>query len=406
MTSGVGGDFLPYGRQDIDADDLAAVAEALQSDFLTTGPAIAAFEQEFAAAVGARYAVASNSGTAALHLACMALDLGSGESVVVPAVTFMATANAARFCGAEVIFADVDPDTGLLTAETFQAALDANPCAVVRAVLPVHLNGHWVDMPAIHAIAEPRGVAIVEDACHALGGEQAAGNRSRAPVGACALSDMACFSLHPVKTVTSGEGGVTTTNDERAYRRMSRLRSHGISRDPAEFVYRDQAFGPDGAPHPWYHEMLELGFNFRITDFACALGRSQMRRLPEFARRRRALMERYLRLLKPLAPHIRPVAPEEPDSAPVLHLCAVLIDFPAIGRTRAQAMQALKADGIGTQVHYIPVNRQPYYRRRYGFQALPGADAYYERVLSMPLFTTMRDEDVDRVVDALRRLIP
>jgi dTDP-4-amino-4,6-dideoxygalactose transaminase len=205
--------------------------------------------------------------------------------------------------------------------------------------------------------------------------------------------------------VTSGEGGVTTTNDARAYHRMARFRTHGITRDPAEFVYPDQGFDADGAPNPWYHEMAELGFNYRITDFACALGRSQMKRLPEFAHRRRALMDRYRTLLQPLAPQIRPVA-EQPGSAPVLHLCAVLIDFPAIGQSRAQAMQALKAEGIGTQVHYIPVNRQPYYRRRYGAQRLPGADTYYERVLSIPLFTTMRDEDVDRVVDALRRLIP
>jgi UDP-4-amino-4,6-dideoxy-N-acetyl-beta-L-altrosamine transaminase len=402
---GAGGRFLPYGRQDIDADDLAAVAEALQSDYLTTGPAVGAFEKEFAAAVGARYAVASNSGTAALHLACLALDLGPGDSVVVPAITFMATANAARYCGAEVIFADVDADSGLLTAETFQAALDGNPRAAVRAVLPVHLNGYSVDMPSIRAIAEPRGIAVIEDACHALGGAQAAGNKSQAPVGACALSDMACFSLHPVKTVTSGEGGVTTTGDERAYRRMSRFRTHGITRDPAEWIYADQALDADGSPNPWYHELAELGFNFRITDFACALGRSQMKRLPDFGRRRRALMDRYRTLLKPLAPHIRAV-PSPAGGDAVLHLSAVLIDFPAIGRSRAQAMQALKADGIGTQVHYIPVNRQPYYRRRYGDQRLAGADAYYERVLSVPLFTTMRDEDVDRVVDALRRLIP
>jgi UDP-4-amino-4,6-dideoxy-N-acetyl-beta-L-altrosamine transaminase len=402
---GAGGRFLPYGRQDIDASDLAAVAEALQSDYLTTGPTVGAFEQEFAASVGARYAVASNSGTAALHLACMALDLGPGESVVVPAITFLATANAARFCGGEVIFADVDPESGLLTAETFQAALDAHPRAVVRAVLPVHVNGHSVDMPAIGAIAEPRGIAVIEDACHALGGDQAAGNNSRAPVGACALSDMACFSLHPVKTVTSGEGGVTTTNDERPYRRMTRFRTHGMVREPAEFAYPEQGIGPDGAAYPWYYEMAELGFNFRITDFACALGRSQMKRLPDFSRRRRALAARYDALLKPLAPHIRAV-PIQPGGSPVLHLFAVLIDFPAIGRSRAEAMQALKADGVGTQVHYIPVNRQPYYRRRYGAQSLPGADAYYERVLSIPLFSTMRDEDADRVVDALRRLIP
>jgi UDP-4-amino-4,6-dideoxy-N-acetyl-beta-L-altrosamine transaminase len=405
MTAGVGGRFLPYARQDIDADDLAAVAEALQSEYLTTGPTVGIFEKEFAAAVGARYAVASNSGTAALHLACMGLDLGPGDSVVVPAITFMATANAARYCGAEVIFADVDPESGLLTADTFQAALAAHPRAAVRAVFPVHLNGHSVDLPAIRAIAEPRGIAVVEDACHALGGEQAAGNNSLAPVGACAVSDMACFSLHPAKTVTSGEGGVTTTNDERAYHRMSRFRTHGITRDPAEFVYADQAFDSDGAPNPWYHELAELGFNYRITDFACALARSQMRRLAEFSRRRRALFDRYVTLLQPLAPHIRPVV-SRPGGRPVLHLCAVLIDFAAIGRSRAQAMQALKSEGIGTQVHYIPVNRQPYYRRRYGVQSLPGADAYYERVLSVPFFSGMQDNDVDRVVDALRRLIP
>jgi dTDP-4-amino-4,6-dideoxygalactose transaminase len=322
---------------------------------------------------------------------------------VVPAITFLATANAARFCGAEVIFADVDPDTGLLTAETFEAALAANPHAAIRAVLPVHLNGHCVDMPAIRAIAEKRGIAVIEDACHALGGRQAAGNNSLAPVGACAVSDFACFSLHPVKTVTSGEGGVTTTNDPRAYRRMARFRTHGMVRDPADFVHPEQGIGADGAPYPWYYEMAELGFNYRITDFACALGRSQMKRLPLFVQRRRALIARYNRLLPALAPAIRPVPPS-PAGDPVLHLYAVLIDFAGIGRSRAEVMQSLKAAGIGTMVHYIPVNRQPYYRRRYGAQDLPGADAYYERVLSIPLFTGMRDEDVDRVVDALQAM--
>ena len=397
--------FLPYGRQDIDAADVAAVAESLQTDFLTTGPAVGVFEQDFVASVGARYAVASNSGTAALHLACMAIDLGPGESVVVPAITFIATANAARYCGGEVIFADVDPQSGLLTGETFQAALDANPRAVVRAVLPVHLNGHSVDMAAIRAIAEPRGIAVIEDAAHAAGGEQAAGNNSRSPVGACALSDFACFSLHPVKNFTSGEGGITTTNDQNAYKRMLRLRSHGMVRDSSEFVYKDQAFGPDGSLYPWYYEMADLGYNLRITDFACALGRSQLRRLPEFARRRQALMERYAALLPPLAPHFR-LVPAQPGDRPVVHICALQVDYPALGRTRAEVMRALKAEGIGSQVHYIPVNRQPYYRRRYGEQVLPGADRYYERALSIPLFTGMRDEDVDRVVDALRRLIP
>jgi len=398
------GTFLPYGRQDIDASDLAAVSEALQSDYLTTGPQVGLFESAFASSVGARHAVVSNSGTAALHLACIALDLGPGESVVVPALTFLATANAARFCGAEVIFADVDPETGRLTPETFEAALAQNPDASVRAVLPVHLNGHCVDMPSIRAIAEPRGIAVIEDACHAVGGRHQAGNNSHAPVGACALSEMACFSLHPVKTITCGEGGVTTTNDAEAHRRMCSFRSHGMVRDADAFLHRDLALAADGTANPWYYEMQALGYNYRVTDFACALGLSQLKRLDRYSERRRALAARYDKLLAPLAPVIRPVPPA-PGDEPVLHLYAVLIDFAAIGSARAEVMQSLKAAGIGTMVHYIPVNRQPYYRRRYGETRLPGAEAYYERVLSIPFYPTMRDDDVDRVVDALQGLL-
>jgi UDP-4-amino-4,6-dideoxy-N-acetyl-beta-L-altrosamine transaminase len=395
--------FLPYGRQDIAEDDLAAVAKALQSDYLTTGPLVGEFEAAFAKSVGARHAVISNSGTAALHLACIALDLGPGDSVVVPAITFLATANAARFCGAEVIFADVDPDSGRLTAETFEAALANNPNAAVRAVLPVHLNGHCVDMPAIRAIAEPRGIAVIEDACHAVGGRHQAGNNSLSLVGSCALSELACFSLHPVKTITSGEGGVTTTNDPAAYRRMLSFRSHGMVREPKDFQRPELGLDADGAANPWYYEMQALGYNYRITDFACALGLSQLKRLDPYGKRRRELAARYDRMLAPLAPVIRPVPPA-PGDDPVLHLYAVLIDFAKIGRSRAQVMKDLKAAGIGTMVHYIPVNRQPYYRQRYGETRLPGADAYYERVLSIPLYPTMQDEDVDRVVAALQAL--
>jgi UDP-4-amino-4,6-dideoxy-N-acetyl-beta-L-altrosamine transaminase len=393
--------FLPYGRQDIAAEDLAAVAEALQSDYLTTGPLVGEFEAAFAGTVGARHAVISNSGTAALHLACIALDLGPGDSVVVPAITFLATANAARFCGAEVIFADVDPLSGRLTAETFAAALERHPEASIRAVLPVHLNGHCVDMPAIRAIAEPRGIAVIEDACHAVGGRHQAGNNSLSPVGACALSELTCFSLHPVKTITSGEGGVTTTNDPAAYRRMLSFRSHGMVREAAAFQHPELGLDAGGDANPWYYEMQALGYNYRITDFACALGLSQLKRLEPYGQRRRALAARYDRLLAPLAPVIRPVPPA-PGDDPVLHLYAVLIDFAQIGRSRARVMKDLKAAGIGTMVHYIPVNRQPYYRRRYGETRLPGADAYYGRVLSIPLYPTMQDADVDRVVDALQ----
>lgn len=396
--------FLPYGRQSIDADDLAAVADALRGDYLTTGPTVAKFEAAFAEAVGARHAVASNSGTAALHLACMAIDLQPGDAIIVPSVTFLATANAGRFCGADVIFADVDPDSGLMTAETLDAAIARGGKYKLRAVLPVHVNGHCADMVAIRAIADKNNLAVIEDACHALGTLHPAGNGATARAGDCALSRMACFSLHPVKTMTTGEGGVTTTSDARLAERMRLLRNHGMSRNPAEFTLPDQARDKDGSANPWYYEMLALGPNYRITDFACALGLSQLRKLEHFIARRRELTALYNRSLASLAPVLRPV-PHDPRQDAALHLYAVLIDFTKRGKSRAQVMAELKALGIGTQVHYLPVHRQPYYRGLYGNIDLPGADRYYDRVLSIPLYPDMENADVTRVVEAFGEVL-
>ncbi len=396
--------FLPYGKQCIDDEDVAAVAAALRGDYLTTGPTVGKFERAFADYVDARYAVASNSGTAALHLACMALGLGPQDHVVVPSVTFLATANAARFCGAEVIFADVDPSTGRLTAETLKEALARHPGIRPRAVLPVHLNGHSVDLGAVNAVAESHGMTVIEDACHALGGLHAAGNGTTAKSGACALSKMSCFSLHPVKTLTTGEGGVTTTNDEALYRAMLLYRNHGMTRDAAEFTAKDQAFDATGAALPWYYEMQALGPNYRITDVACALGLSQLKKLDGFVARRRELTAHYDRKLADLAPRLA-LVPGEAGDDPALHLYVVLIDFPAIGCSRSEAMAFLKGRGVGTQVHYLPVHRQPYYVKRYGKQDLPGADAYYERALSIPLYPDMTLADADRVIAALHDLV-
>jgi UDP-4-amino-4,6-dideoxy-N-acetyl-beta-L-altrosamine transaminase len=396
--------FLPYGRQSIDADVLAAVADSLRGDYLTTGPTVAKFEAAFAQAVGARHAVASNSGTAALHLACMAIDLQPGDAIIVPSVTFLATANAGRVCGADVIFADVDPDSGLMTAETLEAAIARGGKYKLRAVLPVHVNGHCADMVAIRAIADKNSLAVIEDACHALGTLHPAGNGATARSGDCALSRMACFSLHPVKTMTTGEGGVTTTSDERLAERMRLLRNHGMSRDPKAFTIPAQALDQDGSVNPWYYEMLALGPNYRITDFACALGLSQLRKLEHFIARRRELTALYNRRLMPLAPTLRPV-PHDPRQQAALHLYAVLIDFATLGKSRAQVMAELKQRGIGTQVHYLPVHRQPYYRGLYGNIDLPGADRYYERVLSIPLYPDMENADVERVVEALGNVV-
>lgn len=398
--------FLPYGRQSIDADDLAAVAEALRGDYLTTGPTVGKFEADFAAFVGARHAIASNSGTAALHLACMALDLKPGDAVIVPTVTFLATANAARFCGADVVFADVDPDNALLTAKTLEAAIArAGTKYRLRAVLPVHVNGFVADMTGIREVADRHGLEVIEDACHALGSVHPAGNGVMARSGDCTLSRMACFSLHPVKTMTTGEGGVTTTNDDGLAARMRLFRNHGMTRDPAEFQIAAQARDRDGSVNPWYYEMHALGPNYRITDFACALGLSQMKKLERFVARRREIAALYDRLLEALEPAICPVWVADRRQNPALHLYAILVDYNLIGKSRAQVMAELKSLGIGTQVHYLPVHRQPYYRELYGDLDLPGSTRYYDRVLSIPLYPDMTDGDVERVVDALRTVV-
>lgn len=381
--------MLPYGRQSIDEDDIAAVAEALRSDFLTTGPRVEAFEAAFAQTVGARHAVACANGTAALHLAMLALDVQPGEVVIAPSITFLATANCARFVGAEVVFADVDPLTGLMTPDTLSQALGRVGDRRLRAVLPVHMRGDTAELPALEALAASAGTVLVEDAPHALGSALRFGN-SVERVGDCAHSAMATFSFHPVKTIATGEGGMVTTNDPVLAERLRRLRSHGMIR-------------PEGGD-PWWYEMPEVGFNYRLPDILCALGLSQLAKLDQFAARRRALAARYHELLAPLAPVLLPAV--RPDwSDPVLHLMVALIDFPAVGKTRREVVEALKARGVGTQVHYIPVHTQPYYRERYGELDLPGANAWYERCLSLPLYPGMADEDVDRVVEALTEVL-
>ena len=380
---------LPYGRQTIEDDDIAAVAEALRADFLTTGPRVEAFEAAFAQVVGARHAAACANGTAALHLAMLALDVRPGEVCIAPSITFLATANCARFVGAEVVFADVDPQTGLMTPQTLQDALERLDGRKLRAVLPVHLRGDVAELPALQALAQAAGAVLVEDAPHALGGTMRfAGQAGR--VGDCAYAAMATFSFHPVKTIATGEGGMVTTNDPRLADRLRTLRSHGMVR-------------PAGAD-PWWYEMPELGFNYRLPDILCALGQSQLAKLDRFAARRRALAARYEARLQGLSPHLRLAA--SPDwSDPVLHLMVALIDFEALGQTRRDVVDALRARGVGTQVHYIPVHRQPYYRERYGALELPGAEAWYARCLSLPLYPGMSDADVDRVTDALGDVI-
>lgn len=377
--------MLPYGRQTIEDDDIAAVAEALRADFLTTGPTVEAFEAAFAGAVGARHAVACANGTAALHLAMLALEVKPGEVVIAPSITFLATANCARYVGADVVFADVDPETGLMTPQTLAEAMARVGGRRLRAVLPVHLRGDAAELPALAALAGEAGAVLVEDAPHALGTTMKFGNVTEM-IGDVRHSAMATFSFHPVKTIATGEGGMVTTNDDRLAERLRTLRSHGMVR-------------PEGAD-PWWYEMSEPGFNYRLPDILCALGLSQLKKLPRFAARRRSLAAAYAEALAPLAPLVRPAArPEWSD--PVLHLMTVLIDFESAGLSRRSVVEALKARGVGSQVHYIPVHRQPYYRELYGDLRLPGAEAWYAQCLSLPLYPGMEDADVATVVAAL-----
>jgi UDP-4-amino-4,6-dideoxy-N-acetyl-beta-L-altrosamine transaminase len=397
--------FLPYGRQVIEDDDIAAVVDVLRGDWLTTGPAVPAFEAALCELTGAPFAIACANGTAALHLALLALDITPGDRVIVPSVTFLATANAVRLADGEVVFADCDPDSGLTEVSHFAEALNRARLTAggpVKAIMPVHLTGQCGDLAAITEFAKAEGLAVIDDAAHAVGSRYRTAEGDWEPVGSGATAAMTTFSFHPVKNITMGEGGAVTTADPALAERLRHLRSHGMSRDAGRMENAELALDAAGELNPWYYEMPEIGLNYRITDIQCALGLTQLSKLSRFIARRNALIARYDRLLAGFAPLLRPIK-RSPGCRSAWHLYPVLIDFAAAGTSRAALMNALRADQIGTQVHYIPVHLQPYYRKRYGAASLPGAERYYERTLSLPLFAGMSDGDVDRVVAALGR---
>jgi UDP-4-amino-4,6-dideoxy-N-acetyl-beta-L-altrosamine transaminase len=392
---------LPYGRQCIEDDDVAAVTAQLQSDWLTQGPTIEAFEQALCQATGAPHAVAVSSGTAALHLACLAAGMEPGRWGLVPDITFVASANAVRYCGGTPSLVDVEPETGLTTPAMFEqrAAELAKAGRAVRAILPVSFAGAAPDLPAIHALARSIGACVIEDAAHALGARyEAAGVSYRA--ASCTHSDMAVLSFHPVKHVTTGEGGAITTHDAALYDKLRDLRSHGITRDPARLGRNDG---------PWYYEQQALGFNYRITDLQCALGVSQLRKLDRFVARRRELAQRYdLALRAPeLAARYRPLA-IPPGASSSHHLYVVrLVAGPgeplaSVAARRLRTFQRLRDAGIFAQVHYIPLHTQPdFVAAGLAGGAFPGADAYYASCISLPMFPAMADDDVTRVVECL-----
>jgi len=388
---------IPYGRHSIDEDDISAVVEVLRHGTLTQGPKIAEFEREFAVRVGARYALAVSSGTAALHLACMAAGVGPRQRVVTSPITFVASANCARYVGADVVFSDIDVATLNLAPAALERCLSQHDH--VAAIIPVHFAGLPCDMPAINVLAKRAGARVIEDAAHALGATLPDGSR----VGACKHSDITTFSFHPVKHVAAGEGGMITTNDESIYRHLLRLRSHGINKGNDPYLV-PEASVTGGDANLWYYEMQELGFNYRITDIQAALALSQLSKLDRFIERRRQLVARYDAAFAGMPDLLLPQQAGRQHSAH--HLYVVRINFDRLGTSRAAVMSRLRERGIGTQVHYIPVPAHPYYRQMgYRTEDTPNAANYYAEALSLPLFFGIEDTQQDRVVEALLGVI-
>lgn len=380
--------FLPYGRQSLDADDLQAVMEVLKSDFLTQGPAIGRFEEAVASWCGAKHGVAMSNGTATLHLAAKAMGLKHGDWLWTSPITFVASANVGRYCGANVDFVDVDPGTVNLCPERLEAKLQQaeKEGKLPKIVVPVHFTGQPCAMDRIHALGQNYGFKILEDGAHALGGSYE-GER----IGNCRWSDAVSHSFHPVKIVTSGEGGMITTNDDELAWKIGMLRTHGITRDADRMVGES-----DG---PWYYQQLELGYNFRMTDIQAALGASQMTKLDAFSARRREIAALYDQALGGLP--LRPLA-RDPKGVSGWHLYMIRLNLAEISQTRRQVFESLRAQGIGVNVHYIPVHLQPDYVRL-GFKAgmFPEAEQYYQEAITLPMFPAMKDEDILRVRDAL-----
>jgi len=376
---------IPYGRQEIVDEDIRAVAEALRAPLLTQGPLVARFEKKFADTVGARFAVALNSGTSALHAAYFAAGVEKGTSVLTSPITFVATANSSLYLNGGVHFADVTDDVPLLDPQS----VSATEAEGVRVLAPVHLCGHVCDMEGLSSIARQRGWLIVEDAAHALGARYSTSSGQELTVGACAHSDLCCFSFHPVKHITTGEGGAVTTNSEALYEKLKRFRTHGISRDERLLTRNDG---------PWYYEQHDLGFNYRITDFQCALGISQLSRLAQYVERRREIAQRYDDAFT-LLPDARPVlAPNASRSSYHLYVIRVA------AQRRLQIVERLRASGIEVNVHYIPVYHQPYYRQR-GFAGyhLPNSEQYYSEAVSIPMYPSLSNEQVDFVIAEVSR---
>jgi len=384
--------MIPYGRQDITQADLEAVQEVLRSDYLTQGPTVPQFERQVASLVGAKHAVAMNSATSALHAACLALGLGTGDTLWTSPVTFVASANCGLYCGAEVDFVDIDPRTYNLcpAALEFKLLQAESVGRLPKVLVAVHLCGQSCDMQAIHALSQRFGFKIIEDASHAIGGKY-----QGKWIGDCRHSDITIFSFHPVKIITTAEGGMALTNSDELARQLTLIRSHGITRDPAQMTSE-----PDG---PWYYQQIGLGFNYRMTDLQAALGLSQLQRLHEYVSRRHQLAVRYDDLLAGLPLH---TPWQHPNSHSAVHLYVVRLKVDKIRKSHRQVFEEMRLRGIGVNLHYIPVHTHPFYEKL-GFKRgdFPQSERYYSEAMSLPIFQTLEDGQQDKVVTALRAVL-
>ena len=376
--------LLPYGHQSIDEADIQAVVDTLRSDWLTTGPRIAEFEEAFAARLGARHAISFSSGTAALHAAAFTAGLKAGDEAITSPLTFVATANCVLYQGAVPVFGDVSPDTLNLDPEQAAGRITSR----TRAILPVDYAGHPADLAPILDLAQRHGLVVIEDASHALGAEY-----QGRPVGS--LAHMTVFSFHPVKHITTGEGGMVTTDDAKFAETLRRFRNHGISSDARQRQSAGQ----------WHYEMVLLGFNYRLTDIACALGIQQLKKLEANLSRRRQIAERYTSAFRQMSEVMAPLV--RPDVNPAWHLYPIRIDRAKLTADRGQVFKALRAENIGVNVHYIPVHRHPYYAERFGYRGgeYPVAEDAYERLISLPMFHGMSDQDVEDVIRAVEKVV-
>ena len=390
--------FLPYSRQCIDTQDIKKVSNVLKEDFITQGPRIESFEKKFARYVGSKFAVACATGTAALHLSCQALRLGPGGNLLTAPITFVASANCAQFVGADTFFADIDPKNHCISSKSLEKELKKRK---INIVVVVHMSGHPANMKKIYDLKKKYKFKLIEDACHALGGSY-----EKKKIGSCFYSDISTFSFHPVKSITTAEGGMITTKSKEIYKRLLIYRTQEIHKISKDFIHKNLAFDKDGSTNTWYYEMNSLGFNYRITDIQCALGESQLKKIDRFIKARRKIAKIYNKGFKENKLITTPFE-DKNHVVHAYHLYTILIDFKKLGKSRNQVINELKKFNIGTQVLYIPVHFQPYYSNKYGYKfgSFPNSEDYYKKCLSIPIFPGIKNKEINYVINKVNSVI-